>query len=254
MRTSLLYILLTALLISGCGSGAASVEIPTPIAIFTAAPTREPATATPIVQATATTEPAATPTSTATDAPTVEPSATPTTTATPITTPTAAATVTPTLAATLTPTVAATSTPTVAVTPTERATATPTPTPTAEPAASGGADGLYAGMPVDLLALMADADPANGQALTVSNGCTACHSLEKDVLMVGPSWYDVGTVAGERVAGESAGLYLYTSIVEPNAFVNEGYLSGLMPLTFGTIFSDVQMADIIAYLLTLQGE
>lgn len=101
---------------------------------------------------------------------------------------------------------------------------------------------------------MPDADAANGTALTVSNGCTACHSLEKDVRLVGPSWYDVGAVAGERVAGESAALYLYTSIVKPNAYINEGYVAGLMPLTYREVFSDEQIADIIAYLLTLQGE
>lgn len=109
-------------------------------------------------------------------------------------------------------------------------------------------------MPAEILDLMPAADAANGQALSVSNGCTACHSLEKDVRVVGPSWYSVGATAGERVAGESAGLYLYTSIVDPNAFINEGYVAGLMPLTYKDILSNEQMADVLAYLLSLQGQ
>ena len=109
-------------------------------------------------------------------------------------------------------------------------------------------------MPAEVLALMPAADAANGQSQTVSNGCTACHSLEKDVRLVGPSWYSVGATAAKRVAGEGAGLYLYTSIVEPNAYVNEGYISGLMPLTYKEVFSNEQMADVIAYLLTMQGK
>ncbi len=109
-------------------------------------------------------------------------------------------------------------------------------------------------MPAEILALMPSADAAKGQAATVSSACTACHSLEKDVRMVGPSWYSVGATAGERVAGESAGLYLYNSITEPNAYVNEGYVAGLMPQTYGTSLYDTQIADIIAYLLSLQGE
>jgi len=109
-------------------------------------------------------------------------------------------------------------------------------------------------MPAEILALMPAADAANGQALTVSNGCIACHSLEKDVRVVGPSWYSVGASAGERVEGQSAGLYLYTSIVEPNAYINEGYIAGLMPQTYKDVLSNEQMADVIAYLLTMQGK
>jgi len=234
--------------------------MPTPVAVYTEAPTAQPAaqaTAKPTVPATATPVPSNTPTSeptaTATDEPTaaltVEPSATATTT--PTTAPTeiaATATVTPTQpipTATVTATVSATVTATVTAT---------VPAPEATPEADAGDSALYAGMPAEILDLMPAADAANGQALSVSNGCIACHSLEKDVRVVGPSWYSVGATAGERVAGESAGLYLYTSIVEPNAYVNEGYVAGLMPLTYKDILSNEQMADVIAYLLSLQGE
>ena len=254
MRIPFYLLLFLALIVTGCsGSGTSSTEMPTAIAVYTAASTSQPATAKSVVQTTATAT--ATATTVPTERPTVKPTATPTDepTATPTATPTVAMTVT----ATLTPSATATLTATLTATPAPiSATVTLTPTVPATPVAATGAgdSAIYAGMPAEVLALMPAADAANGQALTVSNGCTACHSLEKDVRMVGPSWYSVGATAGERVAGESAALYLYTSIVEPNAFINEGYISGLMPLTYGTIFSDAQMADVIAYLLTLQGK
>ena len=240
MRTSFSLFLLFALIVAGCSSNGASVEIATPIVVYTAAPTAQPvaqATAKPAVAATATPLPS--------DTPTDEPTVTPTVVISATATSTPSATLTE-IAATLT------FTPTLPI-PTATVTATiAAPVVTAEAAADDSA--LYAGMPAEVLALMSNADAANGQALTVSNGCTACHSLEKDVRLVGPSWYSVGATAAERVAGASAGLYLYTSIIEPNAFVNEGYIGGLMLQTYKELFSNEQMADIVAYLLTLQGE
>lgn len=247
MRTSFVFLSIFVLILAGCsGSGSGSGDMPTPIAVYTEAPTAQPtapvaakatvaATATPVPSDTPTSEPTATPT----DEPTVEPSVTATTTPTSAPTEIAAtATFTPTL-----PIPTATVTATIA-----------TPVATSEAEAGAGDSALYEGMPAEVLDLMPTADAASGQALSVANGCTACHSLEKDVRVVGPSWYSVGSTAGERVAGESAGLYLYTSIVDPNAYVNEGYVAGLMPLTYKDILSNEQMADVIAYLLSLQGE
>ncbi|RLT32434.1 MAG: hypothetical protein DWI57_18385 [Chloroflexi bacterium] len=258
MRTSFYLFVLLALVIAGCGGGVSAVEIATPIAVYTAAPTAQPVaqatriqppTATPTIAVTATPLPSDTPTATPSATPTDEPTATPTMTATVAITATATSTpsATPTQAAataTVTTTLPA---PTVAVTVT-------LPPPTATPVAASATDdsAIYAGLPEEILAALPAADAANGEALTVSNGCTACHSLQKDVRVVGPSWYDVGATANERVAGQSAAIYLYTSITEPNAYVNEDYIAGLMPLTYKEVISSQQMADIIAYLLTLK--
>lgn len=253
MRTSLVFLSIFVLILAGCnGSASRSVDMPTPIAVYTEAPAIQPA-----AQVTAKATVAATATPVPSDTPTSEPSATPTDE--PTAAPTATSTVEPTATATTTPTSApteiaatATFTPTLPI-PTATVTATIA-APVATPEADAGDSALYAGMPAEILALMPAADAANGQALSVSNGCIACHSLEKDVRVVGPSWYSVGSAAGERVAGESAGLYLYTSIVDPNAYINEGYVAGLMPLTYKDILSNEQMADVIAYLLSLQGQ
>ncbi len=56
-----------------------------------------------------------------------------------------------------------------------------------------------------------------------------------------------------RVEGESAALYLYNSIFHPNDYVVEGYMPNIAP----DLRADLErpdVADIISYLLSLQGE
>ena len=196
----------------------APTDVVTPT--VTLAPTNTPA---PITEATATTPatdtpaPTAEPTATAEPAATAEPTATPAPTDTP------------------TPTVEAT------------ATAAPTDAPAPE---TGGDDALDS----DVAALLEAANPANGEQLTVANGCIACHSLQEGVVMVGPSWHNVGATAATRVAGQSAAAYLYESIVSPNAHVVEGFQPNLMPPTYRDTLTAPQLADIIAYLLRLGAE
>jgi mono/diheme cytochrome c family protein len=82
--------------------------------------------------------------------------------------------------------------------------------------------------------------------------CSSCHSLEPDVTLVGPSLDKIGAQAGARVSGESAGEYLRKAVVEPNAFVVEGFAPNLMPGTYATQLSEQQIDDLVAYMLTLK--
>ncbi|MDI9546330.1 MAG: c-type cytochrome [Chloroflexota bacterium] len=226
---------------------------------------------TPTVEATATDEPdeTVTPAATETPAATVEATATgtPDETVTPAATETLTATVeaaatdepdetvTPAPTRTLTPTVEAgglipsptptrvPSTPTPAATPTEPA-----------PEAAAEQDSTLDGLPDNLLAAMADADPARGEQLTLTNGCIGCHALNPNQVMAGPTWHNVGATAATRVEGESAALYLYNSIFHPNDYVVEGYMPNIMLQIYEQTLSDQDVADIISYLLSLQGE
>jgi mono/diheme cytochrome c family protein len=114
---------------------------------------------------------------------------------------------------------------------------------------------ILAGLPEDVAAFFPDqADPATGEQLAVSTGCTACHSLQPGVIQAGPSWYNMGNVAVTRVEGESPALYLYNSIIHPNDYVVEGFISGIMPQIYDGLLTDEQLAHIVAYLLTLREE
>ncbi len=83
-------------------------------------------------------------------------------------------------------------------------------------------------------------------------GCITCHSLEPDVVIVGPSQAGLATRAETRVAGMSAADYIHQSIVEPNAYIVEGFAEGLMYQNYGTDLTEDQINDLVAYTLTLE--
>ncbi len=103
-------------------------------------------------------------------------------------------------------------------------------------------------------------DAANGEALFAQPtiganngpGCITCHSLEPDVVIVGPSQAGLATRAETRVAGQSAEEYIRTSITEPNAYVVEGFAEGVMYQNYATDLTAEEINDLIAYTLTLK--
>jgi mono/diheme cytochrome c family protein len=105
-----------------------------------------------------------------------------------------------------------------------------------------------------------EGDPAAGETLSVAIGCTACHIAAP----TGPAWLPaegqpgIGDRAASRpnepeYTGEAttADQYLHESIVLPAAYLVPGY-TDLMPHTYGSSLTDQDLADIIAYLLTLK--
>ena len=107
-------------------------------------------------------------------------------------------------------------------------------------------------IPDALAALVETGDPARGEQLTLTNACIACHNIDPSVQMAGPTWHNLVETAETRVEGQRAVDYLYNSIIYPNDYVVDGYVAGLMLQTFGETISDEDLADIIAYLLTLK--
>lgn len=101
-------------------------------------------------------------------------------------------------------------------------------------------------------------DVAAGEALFnqgsigTQAGCMACHSLAPGVTLVGPSLGNIGADAGSRVSGQSAEEYLRQSIVEPNAYVLEGFGQGIMPAGYGDELSAQQLNDLVAFLQSLK--
>jgi nitric oxide reductase subunit C len=84
-------------------------------------------------------------------------------------------------------------------------------------------------------------------------GCKTCHSLEPGTVIIGPSMAGIGTVAASRVSGMSAEEYLKKSIVDPNAFVAEGFPASVMPNTYITQLTEEEIDKLVAYLLSLDG-
>ncbi len=111
-------------------------------------------------------------------------------------------------------------------------------------------------------------DPARGadlfaQKLKFASGsaapCKACHSLQPDTVIVGPSLAGVATRADTREPGKSAADYIRESIQSPSAFIvpgNPNFVGAngksVMPEGLGNNMSAQDLADLIAYLQTLK--
>ena len=83
-------------------------------------------------------------------------------------------------------------------------------------------------------------------------GCVTCHSLEPDVVLVGPSHAGLADRAGTYKEGMNAEDYLRESINDPDAHIVEGFTPGVMYQTFGTELKAGEVNDLVAYMMTLK--
>jgi mono/diheme cytochrome c family protein len=102
-------------------------------------------------------------------------------------------------------------------------------------------------------------DPERGRQIwedggdVISTACSACHSLDGsekvDAIHVAPTWQGISERAGDRVPGLSAEEYFRESIMDPGAYIVEGY-SDLMPGIFSFLLSEEDIDSLVAFLLT----
>jgi cytochrome c2 len=126
----------------------------------------------------------------------------------------------------------------------------------------------------DLTKLLPPGDPQRGQALWnqevkqasgVAASCKACHSLKPGEALVGPSMAGIATLAAERIRApdykgqaKTPEEYIRESIQQPNAYIVEpdkyAAAPGVskMPATLGNQMSAQDLADLIAFLMTLK--
>ena len=141
-------------------------------------------------------------------------------------------------------------------TPTPEPTATPTPLPTAttEPTATP----LLS--PIDRM--VAARDPERGKILfetfqdDAGSGysCANCHLPDSEKTEIGPGLLNIKQRAATRIEGLSTAEYIYESITNSLAYTVEGFDAELMPQNWAEIYTDPEIFDIVAYLLTLEGE
>ena len=70
--------------------------------------------------------------------------------------------------------------------------------------------------------------------------------------LVGPSLAGVGASATTRVPGVSAHDYLHQSIVDPDAYVVDGFAKGQMLRDSAQRLTEEQIQDLVAFLMTLR--
>lgn len=123
----------------------------------------------------------------------------------------------------------------LAALPTSNATATPTLRPYVEE------DLTYKG------------DPVRGKkAYNTFGKCNTCHDVSTGAKIVGPSLQHIASLAESRQPGFNAEAYLRVSLLNPNAYVVEGYAPGIMPITYQQTLVTAEIEDVIAYMLTLK--
>lgn len=101
------------------------------------------------------------------------------------------------------------------------------------------------------------ADPVRGEEIFVkginsSPPCITCHQANGAAvgLALGPSLIGIRNRAAARVAGMDAATYLTNSILHPADFIVPGYRDIMYP-QFDDHFTEQDVADLIAYLMTL---
>ena len=141
--------------------------------------------------------------------------------------------------------------------PTETPIPEPTATPTIEPTVAPEPTRPPALSPIDRLVAVRDAE--NGAALfmtfqdAANYSCSNCHLPDSEKTNLGPGLLNIKDRAATRVEGMSAAEYIYQSIVDSKAYTVEGFDPDLMPQNWAEIYSDLQIFDIVAYLMTLEG-
>lgn len=85
-------------------------------------------------------------------------------------------------------------------------------------------------------------------------GCDVCHSTVAGRDGVGPSLSGVAERAETRVPGLTAAEYLQQSIVDPDAYVVDGYPAGQMLPTYTERLTQAQIDALVEYLLSLHTE
>lgn len=112
----------------------------------------------------------------------------------------------------------------------------------------------------DITKTLPEGDVASGEALSVSLACVTCHIDAP----TGPAWLPsagepgIGERAATRITqsdytgvATSAEEYMFESIVAPEIYLVTGF-ANIMPNSYANQLTDQQMADLIAYLLSLK--
>jgi mono/diheme cytochrome c family protein len=112
----------------------------------------------------------------------------------------------------------------------------------------------------DYAAAWQPGDPTRGEELyTLTYGCVGCHgdiNAATDPNGTGPWLGAIQENAPTRIPEYSTEMYIYESVLNPGAYVVDGYANGIMPANFANrmgqdpAVTPQDLQDIIAYLLS----
>lgn len=101
-------------------------------------------------------------------------------------------------------------------------------------------------------------DPVSGRTIFQQGpggeapACASCHSTEPGKVIIGPYLAGIAARDSQSRPGMSAEECLRQSILEPNAYVIEGFPEGVMYQNFKDALSEEHLDSLISYLMTLR--
>lgn len=99
----------------------------------------------------------------------------------------------------------------------------------------------------------AEAAPIAAGRLIFAQRCASCHSLDQGVIQVGPTLWGIADTAWYRVPGMSPQDYIRDSILNPGAYVVEGF-ADVMQKNLGEMLSSTDVDHVIAFLMTFEAD
>ncbi len=99
----------------------------------------------------------------------------------------------------------------------------------------------------------APSSAATAEEAITKHGCGMCHVVLSEEGDMGPPLKDMGTVAATRVEGMSASDYIRQAIMDPNAFIPEGFDPDMMPADLGEAMTAKELEMIVAFLADSKG-
>lgn len=107
-------------------------------------------------------------------------------------------------------------------------------------------------VPTPAIEIPPDDPIALGRVVFVLQGCIGCHTISGlSDAQTGPVLDGLFARAGDRVPGLTAEEYVRQSILEPGAYVVEGFEDGVMPTNFSELIPEDDFESLIAFLSTL---
>jgi mono/diheme cytochrome c family protein len=79
-------------------------------------------------------------------------------------------------------------------------------------------------------------------------GCISCHTLKPDITTAGPSLYAFNLRADKLVAELSAEQYIKQSIINPDAYIVNGYSPAVMFAHYQDELSNDEITALVAFL------
>ena len=106
--------------------------------------------------------------------------------------------------------------------------------------------------------LFGNADLARGEELfrlyvpEARYACISCHLPDSTQTLLGPGLRDIGVSAARCDPEQSLEDYLRESLLEPDFCLVPGYTAAVMPSVYAELWSEPEINDLVAWLLTLR--